>query len=79
MEILPGFQNVSSYMKPFQVKIYAAEHYLLIGLYTFLFVLVNMNFWTIIIQQKRYKTMPLMAFYIFAYLSISFRLTYTIW
>ena len=62
-----------------EVKIYAAEHYCLIGLFFFLLVLVNMNMWNIIIQQKKYKTLPLLAFYIFAFLTISFKLVILIW
>ena len=58
---------------------YAVEHYILIGVYTFLFVLVLVNFWNIIIGQKRYKSWPLMAFYIFAFLAILFRLVVSIW
>ena len=58
---------------------YAVEHYILIGVYTFLLVLVLVNFWNIIIRQKRYKSWPLMAFYIFAFLAILFRLVVSIW
>ena len=56
--------------------IYAVERYTLIGLYTFLLVLVIVNIWTILIKQKRCKTLPLVAFYIFAFLAIAFRLIY---
>ena len=56
------------------MKICAVEHYILIGIYVFLFALVNINVWQIIIKQKRYKTWLLLAFYTFAYIAISFRL-----
>ena len=62
-----------------QVKIYATEHYLLIALYTFLFALVNYNVYTILLRQQKYKTWPLLAFYIFTYMSITFRLIYLVW
>ena len=58
--------------------IFVVEHYILIGLYTFLLVLVIVNIWTILIKQRRYKTLPLLAFYIFAFSTISLRLLYTI-
>ena len=58
--------------------IYAVEHYILIGLYTFLLVLVIVNIWTILIKQRRYKTLPLLAFYIFTLLNIVFRLVFII-
>lgn len=66
-------------MSPQEVKIYAAEHYCLIGLFFFLLVLVNVNMWNIIIRQKKYNTLPLLAFYIFAFLAISFKLVILIW
>ena len=56
------------------MTIFAVEHYILIGLYAFLFALVNINVWQIIIRQKRYKTWPLLTFYFFAYMAICFRL-----
>ena len=57
-----------------KVVIYAIEHYILIGLYIFLLGLAIFNIWTILIKQRRYKTWPLLFFYIFAYIAISFRL-----
>ena len=54
--------------------IYAIEHYILIGLYTFLLGLAVFNIWTILIKQRRYKTWPLTFFYVFAFLAIFFRL-----
>ena len=59
--------------------VFAIEHYILIGLYAFLFALVNINVFQIIIRQRRYKTWPLLAFYIFAYIAITFRLIVMIW
>ena len=52
------------------------ERYVLIGLYVFLMVLCILNIWKILIKQRRYKTLPLLTFYIFAFFSIAFRLTY---
>ena len=59
--------------------IFATEHYVLIGLYAFLFVLVNLNGWMIIIRQKRFKNLPLTSFYIFAYIAIAMRLIALVW
>ena len=51
MEILPGFKTDEyAQMGDTQAIIYAVEHYLLIGLYTFLFVLINVNVWSFIIR-----------------------------
>ena len=80
MEILPGFsKNVRGYMNSLEVTIFALEHYLLIVIYSLLFVLVNYNFYTILIRQRKYKTWPLLAFYVFAYMAITFRLIDLIW
>ena len=54
------------------------EHYILIVLYTFLLVLTIVNIWKILIRQRRYKTLPLLAFYFFTLLTISFRLIYIV-
>ena len=60
------------------MKIYASEHYLLIGLNVFLFFLVLLNIWQILVKQRRYKTLPLLFFYIFAFIAIALRLIYHI-
>ena len=58
--------------------IYAVEHYLLLGLYALLMVQVLVNTWTILMKQRRYKTVPLCAFYIFAFIAIGSRFIYII-
>ena len=54
------------------------EHYLLIALYIFLFFLVQANIWEIIYKQKKYTTLPLLFFYIFADICITLRVVYSI-
>ena len=49
---------------------------MLIGLYATSLILVVANIWTILIKQRRYKTLLLLAFYIFAFFSIACRLIY---
>ena len=58
--------------------IYASEHYLLIGLYSLAMVLVIYNSWKILFRQERYKTLPLLFFYIFSFFSIALRWVYII-
>ena len=70
VSILPGLSRESSEFTLTQFTIYAVEHYFLIGLYAFAFVLTIVNIWIILIKQKRYKTMPLSAFYIFSFITI---------
>ena len=60
------------------MKVYASEHYLLIGLNIFLLFLVTLNFWQILVRQKKYKTLPLLFFYIFALIAIVLRLVYSV-
>ena len=77
--ILPGFSSSKySTMDSEELVIYAVEHYLLILLYTLLFVLVNMNIWSILIKQSKYQNLPLTVFYVFAFMTILFRLIYLI-
>ena len=78
VSILPGFSRESSGFTMTQFTIYAVEHYILIGLYTFAFVLVIVDIWTILIRQKRYKTIPLSAFYVFSFFTILLRLIFII-
>ena len=60
------------------MALFAAEHYLLIGLYTFALALATVNIWRILVKQRRYKTLPLLAFYICAFIAIALRWIYTI-
>ena len=79
VEILPGFSRESAEDYGYtdaQFVIYAMEHFILIALYTFLFGLAIVNIWNILIKQKRFKTLPLLAFYIFASLTIILRLIF---
>ena len=76
--ILPGFTAEHSHMDPTQVKIYATEHYLLIGLFMFLLGLDLLNIYRIILKQGKWRTGLLLFFYIFSFISIVLRLVYLI-
>ena len=52
--------------------------YLDIATYGFLMALLVRNIWVILYQLKEYKNIPLLAFYVFATISLSFRLVYLI-
>ena len=58
---------------------FAIEHYLLIALYFILLALVLVNIWQVIIKLRKYKYLPLLMFYIFAFMAIFFRLLVLIW
>ena len=52
-EILPGFSRASAEDYGYtyaEFVIYAVEHYILIGLYIFLFVLAIVNIWNILVK-----------------------------
>ena len=76
---LPGSDTIQfgDYSKAL-IAFYATEHYILLGLYLFGIVLVTLNAWNILIKQGRYRTLPLLAFYIFAFLSLAIRTVYLI-
>ena len=76
---LPGSDTIQfeDYSKAL-IAFYATEHYILLGLYLFGIVLVTLNAWNILIKQGRYRTLPLLAFYIYAFLSLTVRTVYLI-
>ena len=76
VNLLPGYNRESTRFTEGQFVAFTVERYVLIGLYAFLMFLVIVNIWTILIKQRKYKTLPLLAFYIFAFFAISFRLVY---
>ena len=76
--ILPGCSRESTGFSEKEFVIYAVESYVLLGLYLFLMVLVIVNIWTVLVKQRRYKNLPLLAFYIYAFFAIVCRLIYII-
>ena len=74
MAILPGFEeNVKPYMSSTQYGIYVSVHWLLIFFYAALTALVVANIWQILVKQGRWKTVPLLSFYIFVFISVVLR------
>ena len=57
-----------------EYRIYASLHYFVTFVYLLLLILVVANIWKIIIKQERWKTLPLLCFYVFAFIAISARL-----
>ena len=77
-KILPGLSCDALDVSSEKMALLAVEHYLLIGLYTFALFLATANIWRILIKQRRYKTLPLLVFYICAFISVALRWIYTI-
>ena len=75
MQILPGFADEQKEFTEGQLIVFATEHYMLILLYFCLLCLIIYNVWCFLIRQKKYKTIPLLFFYIFAFFAVLLRLT----
>ena len=74
MAILPGFdENVKPYMTKAQYDVYLSFHWLLIFFYASLTALVVFNIWQILVKQGRWRTFPLLAFYIFVFIAVVLR------
>ena len=79
MTILPGLEHLKEELTPTQYRSLVSVRLLLILLYLTLLTLCIVNIWLILILNKKYKTKPMLLFYIFAFLAIVFRLLACIW
>ena len=74
MAVLPGIKILSDLLlSPIQIKVIVVENYLVVGVYAFLILLALVNIWQILIKQKKYKTLPLLFFYIYSFVAITLR------
>ena len=74
MAILPGFdQSVKPYMTSTQYGVFVTVHLLLILFYAILTVFVGKNIWYILVKQGRWRTFPLLVFYIFVFIAVVLR------
>ena len=73
MPILPGFDTLKEYYSPTKYWGYTVLHWFVLLLYTALTVLVTVNIYKYIIKDKKWKIIPLLFFYILAFISITFR------
>lgn len=79
MAILPDFDVFKDEMTESEYKIYGFVHYLLIIMYALLLCLCLTNIWRILIKQGKWKTLPLLAFYILSFIAIASREICNIW
>ena len=56
-----------------EFHIFASEVYLTILLEAGLIILVTVNIWRILIKQGKWRTIPLLFLYIFAFITVTFR------
>ena len=78
--ILPGLDTDATEYNWSQSELIflAVEHYLLIALYASANILMYINIWNILFKQKRYKTLPLLFFYIFTFIALTLRLVWSV-
>ena len=77
VNIFPGYATSQwNVMNSTENNIFITEHCVLIGLYFVLLILVLANIWVILIRQGKYKTLPLLAFYVFGSMAIFLRLVF---
>ena len=76
MFLLPGIEKFSKFYQysDKQFNCLVSMQYIVILLYSFLLVLCLVNFWKILIRQGRWRTLPLLFFYIMSVTAISFRI-----
>ena len=81
MFLLPGiefFCNIYNYSDE-QFHCLVAMQYIVILLYSFLLILCLVNVWKILIRQGKWRTLPLLFFYIMSVIAISFRIVASIY
>ena len=80
-EIFPGIEKLNTEydFTETQFKIFFTEHLILTLLYAALFILVSVNIWIILVRQGKWRTLPLLLFYVMAFIAISTRLIACIW
>ena len=77
-KILPNLSCDRFDVSTTKVVLYSIEHFILIGLNILLLSLAIYNIWTILIKQKKYKTWPLLFFYIFTFITVALRIIWLI-
>ena len=57
---------------------YTTLWYLILAVYFFLIILALRNIWVILVKQREYKNLPILAYYAFAFIAVSLRPIYVI-
>ena len=73
MTVLPGFDTLKENYSAAQYYGYTALNWFVLLLYIALTVLVSFNIYKYIIKGKKWKIIPLLFFYIMAFISITLR------
>ena len=73
MTVLPGFDDLKIAYSSAQYWGYTVLNWFVLLLYIALTVLVSFNIYKYIIKGKKWKVIPLLFFYIMAFIAIFFR------
>ena len=73
MALFPDFDEYSNYLTEGQYRTYYATHCLLCLLYIAVVVLHLVNCYQIVYRQGRWRTLPILVFYVLAWFSIMSR------
>ena len=81
MAFLPGFEENVSYLdwSRSEIVIFITTSYIVIATYVFLIMLALRNIFVILIKQKEYKNLPILAFYCYTILAVTLRPIYLFW
>ena len=81
MAFLPGFEENVSYLdwSRSQIIIFITTSYIVIATYVFLIILALRNIFFIVVKQKEYKNLPILAFYCYSALAVTLRPIYLFW
>ena len=81
MAFLPGhdFMLAMDLLTESQLKYLAASQYIIALLIVLTSAFWGYNFVTIIIKKRKYKVLPLLVFYVLAFLNLCLRFLTTIW
>ena len=78
MSILKGYQDVQEILSTTEYRVFAASVWIIVLLFTGLLILICINTWMILYKLEKWKTVPLLFFYMWSFLAVTFRLIRTI-
>ena len=74
MTFFPGFDIYKNILNDTQYNSYFATHLILLLLYVALLAFHLVNTWRIVYKQGRWRTLPILGFYILAFFAITARI-----
>ena len=78
MTILKGYQGVQEILSTTEYRVFASSVWIILLLFTGLLILMCINIWMILYKLEKWKTVPLLFFYMWSFLAVTFRLIRTL-